>query len=446
MGTRANSSGKLLEDKILDIFHDEYNIKIVKSADSTNTKISETVNCFKCKSNCNSTNFCFPQFKLNDIFGESKIDFKVVYSRKNFYFEVKNQNVKGSVDCKFPYYIENIKESVYKDGTFVFILNANGVRDSVLNYLVKHQQNLDFSVVDTTDLGSLINVFKNKLVYLKMTPKPVIKWAGGKRLVMDKIIPFFPKTVTGDYHELFAGGLSVFFHLYNNKICNSKNIFVNDNNETLINMYKVLKNDFQALLTELGKEEYRINEKNFYKNRKRFNELKSGLPENSIELSALFLFLNKSCFNGMYRENKNGEYNVPFCKKEAEMLNNSKIQDLKTLSEFLNTSNVCFTSKSFEACGDLIKKGDFVYMDPPYHNTFTGYSKTPFLEKEQILLKEFVDKLTERGVKVVVSNADTEFIKELYKDYTINIVEVKRVINSKVQERNKIYTELVITN
>ncbi|RPJ76996.1 MAG: Dam family site-specific DNA-(adenine-N6)-methyltransferase, partial [Alphaproteobacteria bacterium] len=307
------------------------------------------------------------------------------------------------------------------------------------------------SIIDVADVeASLKNLFANPRHNLKLTKKselkPIIKYAGGKRSIMNKIIPFFPDF--NNYYEPFAGGLSVSFHLRNiKKINRHTKVFLSDINKELMSLYKTVAFRKRNLIKELDKKKYLSTTENFKIAKSRYNKLKkNSASRNNIELSALFLYLNKTGYNGLYRENQSGDYNVPYGKKENVKLYDS--DNLENLSDFLCSENVSLDSDTFENFFEKHnpQQGDLVYLDPPYHKTFSGYNKTKFDENSQIHLKKVVDKLTQDGCKVITSNSDTEFIRELYQDYTIDTIEVKRVITSKTKNRSVVKTELLIKN
>lgn len=411
---KANKTGKSLEEKI--------HITLM------NYKEKEIVNDIE----------IVRQPIVEDIYGKSKLDFKVTINGNIIYYiEAKNQEVKGSVDQKFPYYIENIRKGNY-DGHFIFILNTKGVREAALNYLISSQRSYNFSLIDADKMNlNLLNLLKyNTLQTLQMKLKPCIKWAGGKRAIMSQIIPYFPDKI-GNYVEPFAGGLSVLLELYNsNKI--SGKIYINDNMKPLMALYSYIKNDITRLIEELqNNTNYTIKTKEqFLTNKARFNQVKN---DNSLETACLFVYLNKIGFNGMYRENKQGEYNIPYGNKEKASVFIEN--ELNNLHSFMKEVNV--TCNDYTYIEDLdLKEGDLVYFDPPYHNTFNSYSAVKFDEKDQVKLKDLTVKLKSKGVNVIVSNADTPFIRDLYKEATLHEITVKRKVNLKTANKN--ITELLI--
>jgi hypothetical protein len=215
------------------------------------------------------------EYKIKDIFGESKVDFKVEYKGRSFCFECKNQPVAGSVDQKLPYYIENIREDKYC-GHFVFILKGNGIRNGALDYLKRKQREMNFSVihVDNLDVSLKCLLENGEKQCLVSKVKPIIKWAGGKRSIMNHILPLFPNKILKDYHEPFCGGISVACELYNTgRFSNNTTIYLNDTISQLICLYTVIKQDPELLINELSKEQYIISKENFEINKERYNEI-----------------------------------------------------------------------------------------------------------------------------------------------------------------------------
>lgn len=298
--------------------------------------------------------------------------------------------------------------------------------------------------------------------------KPIIKWAGGKTKILHYIIENLPKEFK-NYFEPFVGGASVIIELLlKDTESLSKNMeslllkdtdtdsltrnmesllkdkvrqyTISDINESLINVYNVIKNNLNDVIEELTKVKYTNVLDNYNINRNRFNEIKFE-NDNRIECTALFIYLNKCGFNGMYRENKSGKYNIPFGK-----MKNPKICDDITLNNFKHImKDVNILHCEYQSILWLTEKDDLVYLDPPYHNTFTNYNADTFGETQQRELKLFVDRLTEKGVNVMLSNSATDFIKDLYKEYTIVNITTKYSLGGKGADRgNK--QEVLIKN
>ncbi|MFW9950144.1 MAG: DNA adenine methylase [Candidatus Thorarchaeota archaeon] len=267
-------------------------------------------------------------------------------------------------------------------------------------------------------------------------PHPFLKWAGGKRQLISQMENFFPK-IYNRYIEPFVGGGAVFFHLL------PDNSIISDNNPDLINCYKVIKEDIEDLIKSLKKHKY---EKNYYyeiraldRDHKKFAEL------SNIEKASRSIYLNKSGYNGLYRVNSKGFFNVPFGRHK-----NPKICDelnLRNVSKALR--NVEIYLGSFEICLDFAEQDDFVYLDPPYHPLsdtalFTSYTKSNFDKSSQIKLFELFKELDRRGCYIMLSNSYSEFILDLYKDFRILTLKAKRNINSISQKRGLIDEVLIL--
>lgn len=271
--------------------------------------------------------------------------------------------------------------------------------------------------------------------------KPFVKWAGRKSGLIASLIPFVPKNFNS-YFEPFVGGGALFFYLKNQKILNSKKIYINDKNSQLINAYKQIKINPHEILEELEILNKKHSEETFYRIR--------NLDRNSdfyflseVFKAARFIYLNKTCYNGLCRYNSKGHFNTPIGNYK-----NPKIYDKELIfSVHKALKNVLITNNDFESALLKVKKGDFIYFDPPYFplnktSSFVNYTDN-FLEKEQIRLYELFKILDFEGVKILQSNSNTQFIRELYKDFEIIEINSKRAINCKGDRRGKI-TELII--
>lgn len=434
--SKAVKSGQILETTIKYFLHDSCNLLL---------KTNETDNCKICDKIC-SKNVFYYQYSLEDIYGKSCIDFFVNILDKNFYIEVKNQKVPGSVDQKFPYYIENVRKEYYS-GELIFVLCSDYIRQNVLNYLNKVQNELPIHLVFSDKLLLLKDIlFDNKTGFVPFKYKPVFKYAGGKKRIMSQIIKFFPEKF-GNYHEFFAGSLSVACELHNSDLLDkTKTLYFNDIVTSLITSYSVIKSNLEEFLRSLTS--FELPNKELYLDiRKKFNNLKNKQECNDkddIFLSSCYYFLNKTCFNGIYRENKTGDFNVPFGNYDNKNVINK--DDISRFSNFLNFYNTKLTNNSFEDCVTNVNSGDLVYLDPPYHSSFTSYHKSGFTEQDQIKLKEVCDHIKNIGAYVIISNSNTDFIRQLYKDYTINEITLKRSIGSKSSSRSENVKEVLITS
>lgn len=274
---------------------------------------------------------------------------------------------------------------------------------------------------------------KNKLV------APVVKWVGGKRQLLDEITPLIPKKITS-YCEPFLGGGALLFSLQPSKA------IVNDLNEDLITVYKVIKNNVEILIKSLKGHEN--TPEYFYAIRDMDRDKAVYQTISDVEKASRVIFLNKTCFNGLFRVNSAGEFNSPFGHYKNPNIVNEPV--LRAVSKYFNASNISFYSEDFSETLSRIRKSCFVYLDPPYDPvsdtaSFTGYNKSGFDRNEQIRLKECCDDLNRRGIKFLLSNSATAFIKDLYQGYDIKIVKAKRAINSDASKRGAI-EEVLIRN
>jgi DNA adenine methylase len=266
----------------------------------------------------------------------------------------------------------------------------------------------------------------------KVTAKPFVKWAGGKRQLLDEIKKRFPKSIN-KYYEPFVGGGAVFFNINHHKavIC--------DINEELINAYRVIKSNIEELISSLKRHSH--NKEYFYSIRN-----KNPVTLDPVERASRFIFLNKTCYNGLFRVNKKGRFNVPFGRYKNPLICDE--DNLRVVSLFLQ--NVEIHCDDFACIFHHVKRGDFVYFDPPYvplsaTSGFVGYAKNGFTKKDQIRLKALFKELTEKEVFCMLSNSFSHFVLDLYREFRINIVYSNRTINSKGLKRGKI-RELIITN
>jgi DNA adenine methylase len=270
----------------------------------------------------------------------------------------------------------------------------------------------------------------------KLQLHPFLKWAGGKRQLLPQMEKYFPKHYN-KYIEPFVGGGAVFFHLL------PENSVLSDNNPDLINCYNVIKEDVEALIKSLKKHIY---EKNyFYEIRALDRDFKKFTELSDVEKASRSIYLNKSGYNGLYRVNSKGLFNVPFGRHK-----NPKICDetnLRSVSQALKKVEIFLGS--FEICLDFAKRDDFIYFDPPYFPLsdtalFTSYTKNSFDNSSQIKLFEMFKELNKRGCNLMLSNSYSEFILDLYKDFKIVTLKAKRNINSNSQKRGLINEVLIL--
>jgi DNA adenine methylase len=276
------------------------------------------------------------------------------------------------------------------------------------------------------------------MVFMKemCEPKPFFKWAGGKRQLLNQLLQYSPSDFN-NYYEPFLGGGALFFKLSQyNKI---KKCYLNDSNPLIITAYKTVKQKPKELIKELNSEAYKNTKENFLK-------IREETPSEPIKATARFLFLNRTAFNGLYRVNSKGEFNVPFGKYKNPNICDEK--NIMAVSRALQKDEL--TNKDFADAISSAKKGDFVYFDPPYAplsktSSFTSYTKKAFGENEQKRLAETFKRLDKKGCFVMLSNSYASLILDLYKEFNINTVQATRMINCKATGRGKI-KEAIITN
>lgn len=274
---------------------------------------------------------------------------------------------------------------------------------------------------------------KNKLV------APVLKWVGGKRQLIDALTPLMPKRVT-TYCEPFVGGGALLFKLQ------PATVYVNDINDELIRVYQVIKDDVETLIDEL--QEFRNDSDYFYAVRDWDRDKAGYAVLSDAKKAARILYLNKTCYNGLFRVNNAGEFNSPFGNYRNPNIVNAPT--LRAVSKYFNAVNLTLTCMDYAEVLSSIPKGTFVYLDPPYDpvsdtSSFTGYSRGGFSRDDQIRLRECCDALNARGVKFMLSNSSTDFIREQYAAYHITTVQAKRAINSNSAKRGEV-DELVMRN
>ena len=289
--------------------------------------------------------------------------------------------------------------------------------------------------------------------------KPFLKWAGGKGQLIDKIEKFYPfDNKINKYAEPFIGGGAVLFDILNK--FELEKIYISDVNIELLNCYKVIKEKVQKLVYELKvfENEFLVKDKEdrkiyYYEKRKQFNRLKLENNSEEVKRAALMIFLNRTCFNGLYRVNKKGLFNVPMGDYK-----NPKICDEENLINISKKlKNVDIIYGDYKKSYDFIDKNTFVYFDPPYRplnqtSSFTSYTEYTFEDKEQIELSEYFKLLNKKGAKLLLSNSDPKneniednFFDDLYKEFDINRIEASRAINSNGGKRGKI-TEILVNN
>ena len=273
---------------------------------------------------------------------------------------------------------------------------------------------------------------KNPLV------SPILKWVGGKRQLLDSIEPLIPKCST--YYEPFLGGGAVLFCRQPAKAV------INDSNQELMNVYLTIKEEPEALISKLEEHREKNCEDYFYHVRALDRDKQGFGNLTNVERAARIIYLNKTCYNGLFRVNSSGEFNSPWGRyKNPNITNETTIQ---ALSDYFNQADITIKCGDYREALKGIRKGAFVYFDPPYmpisaSASFSGYTAGGFGEQEQIALKEQCDALHARGIKFLLSNSACSFIEELYKDYIVEYVNAKRAINVNPEKRGEIKEILV---
>jgi DNA adenine methylase len=272
--------------------------------------------------------------------------------------------------------------------------------------------------------------------------QPFVKWVGGKRGLLSQIIPLLPKKFN-NYFEPFVGGGALFFELQKEGLLEGKKIYLFDINRELINAYTVIKKSPKRLIKSLENLKKQHSKEFYYEIRARDRE-DDFLKSDTITRASRFIYLNKTCFNGLYRVNKKNQNNVPMGSYKNPNICDSDV--IYSVSYALQ--NVTILNCSYKEVLKYANSRDLIYFDPPYYpltetSSFTSYSEFEFLQKEQKELFEVFYKLAKRGCFVTHSNSDTEFINELYKEYNIKNIQANRFINSKGSGRGKISENLI---
>lgn len=268
---------------------------------------------------------------------------------------------------------------------------------------------------------------------------PVVKWVGGKRQLLDDLTPLFPKHITS-YCEPFLGGGAVLFKLQPDIA------YVNDINSELIRMYEVIRDNVDELIALLSA--HPNEEEHFYRVRDWDRDKEQYAQLTKVQKAARVIYLNKTCYNGLFRVNSAGEFNTPFGHYKNPNIVNEPL--LRAVSAYFGRARLYFSSVDYEQVLAGVEKGTFVYLDPPYDPVsgtanFTSYAKGGFDRGEQIRLRQCCDELDRRGIKFMLSNSATDFITEQYAAYNITIVKAKRAINSDGAKRGQV-DEVVVRN
>lgn len=281
--------------------------------------------------------------------------------------------------------------------------------------------------------GNFVTMLKRPESRAKQ-PKPFLKWAGGKQRLLRQYEPFFPHGQYEDYHEPFLGGAAVFFYL-----CPEKKAFLTDLNPELINVYLMVRDRCDEVIEAI---------KSFGLGREEYYRIRALDPEDltTVERAARTIYLNRTCYNGLYRVNQKGHFNVPYGRYEKPSV--LREGALTTASKALKRTEIFIDD--FSGVLKRAKPKDLVYMDPPYHPksrtaNFTGYTQGAFNTDEQERLAEVYRALDARGCKVILSNSDTPFIHDLYSVYRRETVLARRSINRDREKRGDT-RELLILN
>ena len=288
------------------------------------------------------------------------------------------------------------------------------------------------------------------------TVKPFIKWAGGKSQLLNMIRTKYPQKIER-YCEPFVGGGAVLLDVLAN--FSPSEVYINDINSALVNTYRQVQTNVEALISQLEKmqtefwaADSEMRKTIYTQNRERFNSMVNN-NDDSVDKAVLLIFLNKTCFNGLYRVNSKGLFNVPIGSYKKPPICDS--ENLRYISKLLQ--NVQINCGDYKDCADFIDGNTFVYIDPPYRPltvtaSFTSYNENEFGDQQQIELSRFIDEISKKGARVVASNSDPknsdandDFFDNLYAKYRIDRVSAKRMINSKATGRGNV-NELLICN
>ena len=276
-----------------------------------------------------------------------------------------------------------------------------------------------------------------------VTPKPFVKWAGGKRQLIPILNENLPKTF-GTYYEPFIGGGALLFHILTER--DGQKCSISDLNSDLVLAYTTIRNRIDDLISSL-----KSHEKNYHKDSKvYYYSVRESNPRSEIEKTSRLLFLNRTCFNGLYRVNSKGKFNVPLGRYTNPNIVNE--DNLRSVSAILQTSKVSIKCRDFEAVLRDAKKGDLVYFDPPYQPVsdtanFTSYTNKDFTDSDLERLADLCNKLDSKGCKVLLSNSDSKQVSSMFseKPWKVNKIQANRSINSNSKKRTG-HFELLIKN
>ena len=276
-----------------------------------------------------------------------------------------------------------------------------------------------------------------------VTPKPFVKWAGGKRQLIPILNENLPKTF-GTYYEPFIGGGALLFHILAER--DGQKCSISDLNSDLVLAYTTIRNRIDELIASLKNHEkdYQKDSKSYY------YSVRESNPRSEIEKTSRLLFLNRTCFNGLYRVNSKGKFNVPLGRYTNPNIVNE--DNLRSVSAILQASKVSIKCRDFEAVLRDAKKGDLVYFDPPYQPVsdtanFTSYTNKDFTDRDLERLADLCNKLDEKGCRVLLSNSDSKQVSDMFstKSWKVNKIQANRSINSNSKKRTG-HFELLIKN
>lgn len=284
---------------------------------------------------------------------------------------------------------------------------------------------------------------KQQYDQILVTPKPFVKWAGGKRQLIPIINQNLPESF-GTYYEPFLGGGALLFHILTDK--NGQKCSISDLNSDLVLAYTTIRDRIDSLITSL-----KNHEKNYQKNSESYYySIRESKPRSEIEKTSRLIFLNRTCFNGLYRVNSKGKFNVPLGKYSNPNIVNE--ENLRAVSHILQSSRISIKCRDFEAVLRDAKKGDLIYFDPPYQPVsttanFTSYTNKDFTYDDLTRLAELCLKLDSRGCNVLLSNSDSKEVADIFSKspWKITRIEANRSINSNSKKRTG-HFELLIKN
>lgn len=257
--------------------------------------------------------------------------------------------------------------------------------------------------------------------------RPFVKWVGGKRSILPDLLARMPKEY-GTYHELFVGGAALFFAVQ------PKSAYLSDINFHLVMTFQAVRDDVVGLIRNLKIHESRHDKDYYYRARTRlFRE------KDPVKIAALVIYLNKTCYNGLYRVNKSGGFNVPMGDyKDPLIVDEENLENCSRVLQGVEITQHSFAQRK-------VKAGDFYYLDPPYHKTYTGYDGSGFGDQEHEALAAYCDGINSAGGLFMLSNSNTDFVRSLYKTYRIEMVAASRSVSCKGEQRGK-ENEIIVRN